>query len=180
MLHSHCFRSSETRDRARYWLTWLGFTICKPAGPAGAISDHAAGSLPRLTSRVSAPARAAVQALIGSIEHAPPAAGPERRRRLDPPAARSAPAPHGTPNHWQPNEGESSDLTSHSVAEYMISRPEEASPSPPRRHARPSVPGAGDVSIGPQPLRRSAAATWPLANRQRPRVLISKRSCVRT
>ena len=126
MLFSHCFGSLETRNRARFWLTWHGFDVKEPRRTAG---DPTVS--PRLAVHGSYAERAAAQAIIDSIEHSDPhafaslldAATPTRwvlDQASD--SVFDGHAPHGTPIHFEPREEPAGHAVAARMAEYMFSR----------------------------------------------------------
>ena len=122
MLFSHQFSSPETLNRARFWLTWHGFSIQEPrrSDASSTRSKHS------LVLKVSFAEAAAVRALIGSIEHSEPAASTSVKAwRVDAPTDQ---VPTGvtrraeSPIHWESRSDSTSDSVAARTAEYMFSR----------------------------------------------------------
>ncbi len=125
MLFSHHFASVETMNRARFWLTWHGFTVqeVRPTDPATIPS-------PRLAVHVTLAQAAAARALIGSIEHTDAPASlslsqtPAAQRWYTDDArttsAVGSSQPSGTPIHWHSRDDANGDPTAARVAEYMF------------------------------------------------------------
>ena len=122
-MFTHQFASFETLNRARYWLTWHGFTVDEPRRSVAAIQAS-----PRLAVHATLASAAAAHMLIDSIERSAPeteAAFASKRwvaHEAASTAAVGSSQSSGTPIHWQSSADASTDPNASRVAEYMFSR----------------------------------------------------------